>query len=84
MANKKSKPQTTMQRIGPWYMLIIAVTIAIGSLLVFLISFAIIESYIGNTGGIVGGLIIALLFALVVIYSFLTRSWSRRETGRTR
>jgi membrane associated rhomboid family serine protease len=83
MVNKKSKSQTK-QRIKPRYLLIVAVTIALGSLVVFLISSAIAGSYIGNTGGIIGGLIIAVLFALGITYLFLKRSRPQRVTGRKR
>jgi membrane associated rhomboid family serine protease len=84
MVNKKSKSQTTKQRIKPRYLLIAAATIILGSLIVFLIASAIIVSYIGTTGGMIGGLIIAVLFALVMAYFFLARSRPQNVTGRRR
>ena len=82
MVNKKSKTQTTKQRIKTQYLLIAAATIALGSILVFLISYAVAASYIGNTGGIIVGLIIALLFAFVITYLFLKRIRPQTVTGR--
>jgi NADH:ubiquinone oxidoreductase subunit 3 (subunit A) len=82
MANKKSKTQMTKQRIKTQYLLIAAATIALGSILVFLISYAVAASYIGNTGGIIIGLIIALLFAIVITYLFLKRIRPQTVTGR--
>jgi membrane associated rhomboid family serine protease len=84
MANKKSKPQSTKQRIKPQYLLIVAVIIALGALVVFLISSPIAGSYLGNTGGFIGGLIIALLFALGITYLFLKRSRPQNVTVRKR
>jgi len=82
MVSKKSKSQTTKQKIKARYLLIIAAVIVLGSLIIFLIFSPILGSYIGNTGGTIGGLIIALLFALVITYLFLTQSRSQSVTGR--
>jgi NADH:ubiquinone oxidoreductase subunit 3 (subunit A) len=82
MANKKSKTLPTKQRIKTQYLLIAAATIALGSILVFLISYVVAASYIGNTGGIVVGLIIALLLAFVITYLFLKRIKPQTVAGR--
>lgn len=82
MVNKKSKKQPTKQRIKTQYLLIAAATIALGSILVFLISYAVAASYMGNYGGIIAGLIIALLFTLVITYLFLKRIKPQTVTGR--
>jgi NADH:ubiquinone oxidoreductase subunit 3 (subunit A) len=82
MTNKKSKTQPTKQRIKTQYLLIAAATIALGSILVFLISYAVAASYLGNTGGIIAGLIIGLLFAIVITSLFLKRIKPQTVTGR--
>jgi NADH:ubiquinone oxidoreductase subunit 3 (subunit A) len=82
MVNKKSKTQPTKQRIKTQFLLIAAATIVIGSIIVFLISYAVAASYLGNTGGIISGLIIALLFVFVITYSFITRSRHQTVSGR--
>ena len=82
MVNKKSKTQTTKKRIKTQYLLIAAATIALGSILVFLISYAVAASYIGSTSGIIVGLIIAILIAIVITYLFLKRIRPQTVTGR--
>jgi positive regulator of sigma E activity len=84
MANKKSKSQATKQRIKTQYLLIAATTIALGALIVFLISYAVAASYFGNTGGIIVGLIIAILVAIIITNLFLKRIRPQTVTNRRR